>query len=757
MFVNSLNLGFILPKILVNLYNIKSKIVNEQTIVGKEYHLVQELKRNFGYDSFRGKQEEIIQNVLSGNHTFVIMPTGAGKSLCYQLPALLLPGTALVISPLIALMKNQVDQLRAFGLEAGFLNSSMNRSDYESVKQKVISRKLKLLYVAPESLVKQEFIDFLKQAQISFLAVDEAHCISEWGHDFRPEYRRIREITAQLGNIPIVALTATATPKVRMDIIHNLHIPEADVFLTSFNRFNLYYEIRPKISQNATTTEIIKYIKQHSGKSGIIYCLSRRKVEEIAEILKVNGIKAVPYHAGLDSQTRSKHQDMFLNEDIQVVVATIAFGMGIDKPDVRFVIHYDVPKSIESYYQETGRAGRDGLDGDCILFYDFNDIVKLEKFMKDKPVSERESGKHLLYEMAAFSESGTCRRKMMLHYFGEEFDVRNCKGMCDNCRYPKDSYNATEQVKYALDAINEVDEQFGMQHLIYILRGSNNQQINMFGHDKLNMFGKGKDLTEKEWKSIFSQLLVNNYLEKDIDEYGVIKLTEKGKDFLKNPGHMELIKFQDYEKFNREEAPVDDFKTYDVALFDKLKALRKKIAKERKIPPYVIFQDPSLEDMASKYPITLEEFQNITGVGKGKAQKFAAPFIKLIKEYVETNSIERTVDVVIKSTARKSMNKLFIIQHVDRRTPLDQIAEMKGMEYEDLLNNIEQIVYSGTKLNIDYYIEQIVDEDKIDEIYDYFMHAETDDLNEAENELGTDFTREEIQLVRTKFISEVAN
>jgi len=731
--------------------------VNEQTIVGKEKPLVEELKRYFGYSSFRGRQEEIIQNVLAGNNTFVIMPTGAGKSLCYQLPALLLPGTALVISPLIALMKNQVDQLKAFGLEAGFLNSSMNRGDYEAVKQKVLSKKLKLLYVAPESLVKQEFIDFLKQAQVSFLAVDEAHCISEWGHDFRPEYRRIREIMAQLGNIPIIALTATATPKVRMDILHNLHMEEADVFITSFNRPNLYYEIRPKISQNAVTTEIIKYIKKHSGKSGIIYCLSRRKVEETAEILKVNGIKAVPYHAGLDSGTRSRHQDMFLNEDIHVVAATIAFGMGIDKPDVRFVIHYDVPKSIESYYQETGRAGRDGLEGDCILFYDFNDIVKLEKFMKDKPVSERESGKHLLYEMAAFSESGACRRKLMLHYFGEVFDAKTCTGMCDNCRYPKETFLARSEVTYALQAIYEVEQKFGMQHLISILKGTNNQQINMFGHDKLQMYGKGSKLSDKEWKSIFSQMLVNGYLEKDIDDYGVIKLTDKGEEFLQHPEDIRLVQFQDYEKLNRDTSPVEDFKTYDVDLFEKLKALRKKIAKEKRIPPYVIFQDPSLEDMATKYPITQEEFQGITGVGKGKAQKFATPFIQLIKTYIDENSIERTVDVVVKSTARKSMNKLFVIQHVDRRTPLDQIAEMKGMEYEDLLGNVEQIVYSGTKLNIDYYIDQVVDEDKIDEIYDYFMSSDTDSLDEAENELGEDFTREEIQLVRIKFISEVAN
>lgn len=685
------------------------------------------------------------------------MPTGAGKSLCYQLPAVIVPGTALVISPLIALMKNQVDQLQAFGIEAGYLNSSMSRADYDKVKQKVLSKKLKLLYVAPESLVKEEFVDFLKQAQVSFVAVDEAHCISEWGHDFRPEYRRIKEILTHLGNVPVIALTATATPKVRMDIIQNLQIEGANIYLTSFNRSNLYYEIRPKITQNHATTEIIKYIKQNPGKSGIVYCLSRRKVEENAEILNVNGIKAVPYHAGLDSATRTRHQDMFLNEDVQVVVATIAFGMGIDKPDVRFVIHYDVPKSIESYYQETGRAGRDGLEGNCILFYNFNDIVKLEKFMKDKPVSERESGRHLLYEMAAFSESGTCRRKMMLHYFGETYNEANCNGMCDNCRFPKETFDGQEVALQALNAVTSVEEKFGLSHLIQILRGSNNQQIHLYGHDHLPVYGVGKERTEKDWKSIFSQLIVHDYLLKDIDDYGVIKLARYGQAYLDKPHYLKLIKFQDFEKLERNASPVENFKTYDTDLFDKLKVLRKKIAKEKKIPPYVIFQDPSLEDMSTKYPTSMTEFHNITGVGRGKAKKFAAPFIQLIKEHVESNGIERTTDVVVKSTARKSMNKLFIIQHVDRRTPLNQIAKIKGMDYVELLEHIEQIVYSGTKLNIDYFIKNQIDEDKEDDIYDYFMHSETDSLEEAERELGLDYSREEIQLVRIKFISEVGN
>ncbi|MCL4138194.1 UNVERIFIED_CONTAM: hypothetical protein GTU68_027015, partial [Idotea baltica] len=719
--------------------------------------LIEALKKYFGYNTFRGKQEAVIKNVLDGKNTFVIMPTGAGKSLCYQLPAVMMEGTALVISPLIALMKNQVDQLQAFGIEAGFLNSSMNRGDYDAVKQKVLNQELKLLYVAPESLVKEEFIDFLKQARVSFMAVDEAHCISEWGHDFRPEYRRIREMLNQLGNVPVIALTATATPKVRLDIVHNLHIEGADIFLTSFNRENLYYEIRPKVSQAHATTEVIKYVKKNPGKSGIIYCLSRRKVEENAEILKVNGIKAVPYHAGLDSATRTKHQDMFLNEDIQVVVATIAFGMGIDKPDVRYVIHYDVPKSIESYYQETGRAGRDGLEGNCILFYNFNDIVKLEKFMKDKPVSERESGKHLLYEMAAFAESGTCRRKQMLHYFGEIFDDSKCEKMCDNCRYPKETFNAEKTTLQVLQAVSQVNEKFGAAHIVNILRGSNNQQINIYEHDKLPVYGTGKEFDEKRWKSIFSQLIVHDFVSKDIDDYGVIRLGEKGHEFLKEPYPIKLVQYQDLEKVQRNAGPVEEFKTYDTELFDQLKVLRRKIAKEKKIPPYVIFQDPSLEDMATKYPLTMEEFHNITGVGRGKAQKFAKAFIKLISEYVEANKIERTTDVVVKSTARKSMNKLFIIQHVDRRTPLDQIAEIKGMEYESLLGNLEQIVYSGTRMDIDYFINLRVDEDKIDEIYDYFMHAETDNLEAAEDELGIDYTREEIQLVRVKFISEVGN
>ncbi len=729
----------------------------DQQLTAAEHNITQALKRYFGYEFFRGKQEDVVRNVLERKNTFVIMPTGAGKSLCYQLPAVMMEGTALVISPLIALMKNQVDQLSAFGIEAGFLNSSMNRGDYEAVKQKVLNGTLKLLYVAPESLVKEEFIEFLRQAQVSFLAVDEAHCISEWGHDFRPEYRRIREITSKLGEVPVIALTATATPKVRQDILKNLDVPGADVFLTSFNRDNLYYEIRPKVSGQHVTTEIIRYIKQHTGKSGIVYCLSRRKVEEIAEVLNVNGIKAVPYHAGLDPSTRSRHQDMFLNEEIHVVVATIAFGMGIDKPDVRFVIHHDVPKSIESYYQETGRAGRDGLEGNCILFYDFNDIVKLEKFMKDKPVSERESGRALLYEMAAFAESGSCRRKMMLHYFGEIFDEKKCENMCDNCRFPKEIYDATRDVNLALSVVEKVDQKFGVTHLVNVLRGSQNQAVQLYEHDKLPIHGKGSEYSEKEWKNIFSQVIIRDYLRKDIEEYGTLKLTRKGKKYLDMPQKMDLFQFRDFEAMNRDAPQLESFKTYDEDLFDQLKALRKKLAGEKGIPPYVIFHDPSLEDMATKYPVTMSEFQNITGVGRGKAKKFAAPFLKLISEYVESKGIERTTEVVVKSAARKNMNKLFIIQHVDRRTPLDQIAEIKGLEFAELLGNVEQIVYSGTRLDLDYYVEDQLDDDAIDEIYDYFMNSETDDIDLAEKELGGEYTVEEIRLVRLKFISEVGN
>lgn len=731
-------------------FNFIEKVVQEQS-------LTEVLKKYFGYDKFRGRQEEVIQNLLAGKNTFVIMPTGAGKSLCYQLPALIMDGTALVISPLIALMKNQVDQMHALGIEAGFLNSSMSRSDYEAVKQKVIEKQLKLLYVAPESLVKEEFIDFLRQATISFVAVDEAHCISEWGHDFRPEYRRIREILNHIHQVPLIALTATATPKVRLDIIQNLKAEDATTFITSFNRPNLYYEIRYKTNP---IPDIITYIKGHMGKSGIIYCLSRRKVEEIAEMLNVNGIKAVPYHAGLDAATRNKHQDMFLNEDTHVVVATIAFGMGIDKPDVRFVIHYDVPKSIEGYYQETGRAGRDSLEGNCVLFYDFNDIMKLEKFMKDKSVSEREAGKLLLYEMASFCESGACRRKTMLHYFGESYTEEehvNCNGMCDNCRHPKEMFEAQELATMALQSVEQTGERTNVAHVINVVRGNPNQQVTIYEHNLLPVFGKGSEIDEKAWKIYYNQLVIADFLIKDIEDYGVVKLSDKGRAFLANPHPIKLFAYKDMQIAQREHDDMEEYETHDLVLFDKLKALVRKVASEKKIPPYVVFSEPSLIDMATKYPITMEEFQNITGVGQGKAQKFAAPFLRLIKEYVTENEIERPVEVIVKSTGKRSALKLFIIQHIDRKTPLDEIAEMKNMPFDELLEHIEHIVYSGTKMNIGYFIDDTMDEEEVDEIYDYFMTAQADDLTTAEKKLGGAYTMEEIRLVRLKFISEVGN
>lgn len=713
------------------------------------------LKTYFGYDSFRGKQEEIITNVLANQDAFVIMPTGAGKSLCYQLPAIVSEGTALVISPLIALMKNQVDQLQALGIEAGFLNSSMSRGDYENVKLKAIESALKLLYVAPETLARDEFLEFLKQVNVSFVAVDEAHCISEWGHDFRPEYRRIRPILTTVDErIPIIALTATATPKVQLDIQHNLHIESAPVFKTSFNRTNLYYEIRQK---NNAIPDVVKYIKHNAGKSGIVYCLSRRRVEELAEILNVNGVKAVPYHAGLDADTRSRHQDMFLSEDVQVVVATIAFGMGIDKPDVRFVIHYDVPKSIESYYQETGRAGRDGLEGVCVLFYSFNDVVKLEKFMKDKPVSEREAGKHLLYEMAAFCESGMCRRKQLLHYFGEYYDEKNCGGMCDNCRHPKETFDATKEVELALRCVSETGGKFGVNYLVNVLRGSNAQQVRDMKHDNLSVFGLGVEMEEKAWKSVYIQLIVLDFLSKDVSDYGVIRLTPSGEAYVEKSYPIRLVRFQDFEKVDRDSLEIEEFKTYDEVLFEKLKDLRRQVAKEKGVPPYVIFQDTSLEDVATKYPVTMAEFENIIGVGAGKAKKFAKPFIDLIVKYVEEHEIERPDDVVVKTSGKNSADKIFIIQQIDRKTPLDEIANLKGMSFDDVLEKVEHIIYSGSRLNLDYYISQVIDEDKQDEIYDYFMKAENDSILEAQKYLGTDFTKEEIQLMRVKFYSEVAN
>jgi ATP-dependent DNA helicase RecQ len=712
------------------------------------------LKTYFGYDTFRGPQQAIIQAVLDRQNVFVIMPTGAGKSLCYQLPAIISPGCALVISPLIALMKNQVDQMQALGIEAGFMNSSMSRVEYETVKQKALTGQLKLLYVAPESLVREEFLDFLRHINLSFVAIDEAHCISEWGHDFRPEYRRIRPMLADMGNISIVALTATATPKVQLDIQQNLGIEEAQVFITSFNRTNLYYEVRPK---GNPIPEIVKYVKQHQSQSGIIYCLSRKKVEEIAEVLTVNGIKAVPYHAGLDSETRTRHQDMFLKEQVQVVVATIAFGMGIDKPDVRFVIHHDVPKSIESYYQETGRAGRDSRDANCILYYRFNDIIKLEKFMKDKPVSEREAGRHLLYEMASFAESGMCRRKQLLHYFGEHYDTDKCHGMCDNCRYPKETWDATERVIQALGAVDATKGHHGMNYLIAVLRGSKGEQIKALKHDQLPIFGKGHDLDEKQWKSIYTQLIVNEFLTKDIADYGIIRLSDKGHDYLLNPEPITLVKFQEFEEVDAQAHHDEDFKHYDEVLFSKLKELLRNEAARLDFATHNIFLDETLEDMACKFPLTLDEFTHIHGVGVGKAQKFGKPFLELIQTYVRENEIERPEGVIVKTQGKNSGEKLYIIQQIDRKVPLTQIAEGRGISYQDLLDKVDHIVQSGFKLQFNYYTDTVLDDDAKDELYDYFRHAATDSLDEAERVFARDYTREELQLARASFHAEVLN
>jgi ATP-dependent DNA helicase RecQ len=725
-------------------------------VVSQAADLKGKLKEVFGYGQFRGTQEAIIQNVIEGHNTFVIMPTGAGKSLCYQLPALVLPGTAIVISPLIALMKNQVDQLNAFGVNAQFLNSTLTKAEMNRVKKDVISGEVKLLYVAPESLTKDETIDFLQKATISFVAIDEAHCISEWGHDFRPEYRRIRGIIDNIGQVPVIALTATATPKVQLDIQKNLQMDDASVFKTSFNRTNLYYEVRPK---HNTKKQLIQYVKQRKGLGGIIYCLSRKKVEEIAELLKVNDVKALPYHAGLDPHVRMANQDAFLNEDCDVIVATIAFGMGIDKPDVRFVIHYDTPKSIEGYYQETGRGGRDGLDGDCLMFYSYDDIVKLEKFNKDKPVTERDNSKLLLQEMANYADSAVCRRKQLLHYFGEHFE-KDC-GFCDNCKHPKEKFEAKAEVLLALKAVVQTEQRFGLDHIGTVLMGMNNAHVESYGHNGLPIYGQGKDHDAQYWHSLLRQCLIFGFLEKDIDNFGVVKITDKGMDFIENPHSVKLTKDHDYDeevKEEQEQEEVQQAAGHDEALFEMLKALRKKMAKEKDLPPYVLFQDPSLKEMATTFPTKLDELAHVGGVGQGKAQKFGPPFLALIKKYVEDNDIMTASDVVVKSAVNKSKIKIYIIQQIDKKMDLEEIASSKGIDMRELMEEIEHICYSGTKLNLDYYINGLLDEERQEEIYDYFMSASTDNIAVALKELGTDdYTEEDLRLMRIKFLSEVAN
>ena len=726
--------------------------------MAKEVNLTEELKRNFGFDTFKGNQEAIIRNLLAGNDTFVLMPTGGGKSLCYQLPSLILDGTAIVISPLIALMKNQVDAMRNFSAEDGvahFINPSFNKTAIDQVKTDILSGKTKLLYVAPESLTKEENIDFLKQVNVSFYAVDEAHCISEWGHDFRPEYRRIRPIINEIGVRPVIALTATATPKVQHDIQKNLGMLEATVFKSSFNRPNLYYEVRPKTAN--IDKDIIKYIKSQEGKSGIIYCLSRKKVEELAELLQVNGIRALPYHAGMDSATRTQNQDAFLLEKIDVIVATIAFGMGIDKPDVRYVIHYDIPKSLEGYYQETGRAGRDGGEGQCITFYINKDLQKLEKFMQGKPIAEQEIGKQLLLETAAYAESSLCRRKILLHYFGEEYEEDNC-GNCDNCLNPKKQVEAKDQLCAVLETIIALKEKFKAEYVIDVLLGKETSQILSYQHEDLEAFGSGQGEDERTWNAVIRQALIAGYIGKDIENYGLLKVTKAGHAFLKNPVSFKIVKDVDFDEVE-EEVPMKGGAScaVDPELYSILKDLRKKIAKRLELPPYVIFQDPSLEAMATTYPITIEELQNIPGVGAGKAKRYGEEFVKVIKAHVEENEIERPEDLRVRTVANKSKLKVSIIQAIDRKIALDELAESKGLEFGELLDEIEAIVYSGTKINIDYFLHEIMDDEHIDDIFDYFKESESDSLEDAIEEFGMEYSEEEIRLIRIKFLSEMGN
>ncbi len=717
-----------------------------------------ELKRHFGFDTFKGNQEAIMENLLDENDTFVLMPTGGGKSLCYQLPSLIMEGTAIVISPLIALMKNQVDAMRNFSEDDGiahFLNSSLNKQAIDRVKQDILDGKTKLLYVAPESLTKEENIEFLKTIKISFYAVDEAHCISEWGHDFRPEYRRIRPIINEIGTRPVIALTATATPKVQHDIQKNLGMVDAKVFKSSFNRPNLYYEVRPKTKN--IDKDIIKFIKANEGKSGIIYCLSRKKVEELAETLKVNNIKALPYHAGMDSATRSANQDAFLLETVDVIVATIAFGMGIDKPDVRFVIHYDIPKSLEGYYQETGRAGRDDGEGQCITFYTNKDLQKLEKFMQGKPIAEQEIGKQLLLETASYAESSVCRRKTLLHYFGEDYDVENC-GNCDNCLHPKKRIEAKDELAAVLETIAALKEKFKADHIIDVLVGKVTSEVKSYKHDELELFGCKSDTDSKLLNAVVRQAIIGGYLIRDIENYGQLKLTDAGRNFIEHPVSFMVVEDNDFSECD-EEVMVKGGAAcaVDPELYSILKDLRKKTAHKLGLPPYVIFQDPSLEAMATTYPISIEELQNIPGVGAGKAKRYGKEFVEIIKRHVDENEIERPEDLRFRSVANKSKMKISIIQGIDRKIALDELADSKGLEFEELLDEIEAIVYSGTKINIDYFLNEIMDEDHQEDIFEYFRESESDDLEAAIQELGADYTEEEIRLVRVKFMSEMGN
>lgn len=724
------------------------------------------LKSFFGFDSFKGNQEEIIKSVLRGDNTFVIMPTGGGKSLCYQLPAVMLEGTTIIISPLIALMKNQVDLIRTFGAKRGvahFLNSSLSKKDVETVKEDLLSGKTKMLYVAPETLTKERTIEMLNKIKVSFVAIDEAHCISEWGHDFRPEYRKINPVIEQLHNIPVIALTASATPKVQDDILTNLNIEGANIFKSSFDRPNLYYEVKPKISNSKAIKDIISYIKRQSGKSGIIYCLTRKKVEEVAETLRLNGIKATEYHAGMEGSLRNKNQDLFLMEEVDVIVATIAFGMGIDKPDVRYVIHFDVPKSVESYYQETGRAGRDGLLSDCILYYDYNDLLKLEKLFRDKQYYEREKANQLLKHIAAFAEDSNCRRVALLHYFGEKYEKTECEEhkMCSNCRYPKEKFDCQQQIITMLKTIKELKGEFNLEHLVYVLTGDANQSLISYGHDKIKSFGIGKEHDQNYWKSIIRKADVEGIISSNIEQLGTLYITDTGHEFLKNPYPVMVAINENFDLAATEDEEASfggGGNGFDEALYNMLKDVRKKIAKINNLPPYIIFQDPSLEEMSIKYPITEEELSQIVGVSATKANRYGKPFLEVIKNYVEENEIERPDDLVIKSVANKSKLKVSIIHSIDRKISLEDIADSKGLSLEELITEIENIVYSGTRININYYIDEILDKEYQQEIFDYFRNSESDSVEDALKSFGKGaYSREEIQLMKIRFISEMAN